>query len=321
MLKIFGVMIAVAVIVGMNLNPRIACATSAPPEAAQVGYATNTFSSSFSSSTVDLKNTKNRGFKWYLWNLFSARANPDNVVLNPDGTVTLLGAPAQNGQLVTAVTYTATNTFAGVAFGGGAYFEAEMKFDPKTVAAAAHVGNWPAFWALQLEGNLVGSAQWPGQNANYAHNIEADFFEAGHYNPEPKSPGYGGSLHDWYGVYGQTCGSGTLCEADMAFSTAFRVVPAGTDFNQYHRYGFLWVPATKTSAGYAKFYFDDQQLGAAQEWQLYENQPPPAAGQPWAYGIIDQRHLFLTIGTGQSQPLTVRSVNVWQRGTSSNLAY
>ncbi len=318
--KQLGALLAVAAAAVANLGAQSAFAQSPPPEAAQVGYTTNTFTSVFNSSTVDLKATKNKGYKWYLWDLFSAKANPANIVLNSDNTVTLLGTPAQNGQIVTAVTYTATNTFAGTAFGGGAYFEAEMKFDPQTVLAAGNVDNWPSFWALQVEGNMVGSDQWPGQAAGYRHSIETDFFEAGHYNPQPKSPGYGGSMHDWYGITGKTCDPG-LCQAKMPFSSAFRVVPAGTDFNQFHRYGFLWVPATKTSMGFAKFYFDDQQLGPAQEWTLYTGQAPPAENQSWAFGILDQRHLFLTIGTGANQPLTVRSVNVWQSGTASNFSY
>ena len=314
-----------SIAMGTSLNAGNVLADSAPPAAAQVGYTSNTFSSDFVSSDltasiVDKKNTKNRGFKWYLWNLFSAQADPDNVVLNSDGTVTLLGTPAQNGQIVTAVTYTGTNSFAGTAFGGGAYFEAEMKFDPKTVEANGGVDNWPAFWALQIEGNVTGSAQWPGQSSQYIHSVEADFFEAGHYNPLPLESGYGGSLHDWYGVRNKTCGSG-LCQAKMTFGDAFRVVPTGTNFNQFHRYGFLWVPATSSSAGYAKFYFDGQQLGPAQQWTLYANQAPPAEGQPWAFGIIDQRHLFLILGTGKGQPLTIRSVNAWQKGAGSNWSY
>jgi len=313
---IFGIAVAMAV---MNLTPVNAFAASAPPEAAQVGYATNTFSSTFTGTTVDLKNTKNRGFKWYLWDLFVPHANPADVVLNSDGTATLLGGSGENALLVTAVAYNATNAFAGTAFGGGAYIEAEMKFDPKNgaAAAAAHIWGWPAFWAMQIEGNLVGSNQWPGQSPDYVHSIETDFFEGMHISPQPKSPGYGGAMHDWYGVRDKTCAN--LCTVNMPFSEGFRVVPAGTDFTQFHRYGFLWVPATKTSAGYAKFYFDDQQLGPAHEWQLYTDQPPPAANQPWAYGVLDQRHMFLIIGTGRTQPLTVRSVNVWQRNGASNL--
>ena len=316
--KIFGVAITLAMAAGMTLN---AFAASAPPEAAQAGYTTNTFSSSFTSATVDMKNTKNKGFQWYLWNLFSVQANPAGVVLNSDGTVTLLGTPYFNGQLVTAVTYTATNTFAGTAFGGGAYIEAEMQFDPKVVQAASANGSsgWPSFWALSIEGNVAGrSDQWPGQSAGYVHSVETDFFEAD--APQAKPPGYGGAMHDWYGIYNKTCGQG-LCQAKLSNGAGLRVVPTGTDFAQFHRYGFLWVPATATSAGYAKFYFDDQQLGPAQDWQLYTNQPPPALGQPWAFGVLDQLHMFLILGTGPLQPLTVRSVNVWQANGTSNLNY
>jgi hypothetical protein len=310
-----GAVITAAIAAALIGQPAHTFAASPPPEAAQVGYSTNTFSSNFTTATVDLKNTKNKGFQWYLWDLYSVHPNPANVVLNSDGTVTLLGTPQFNGQLVTAVPYAATNTFAGNAFGGGAYFEAEMKFDPQTVQAATQ--GWPAFWALSIEGNGYGSTQWPGQSAGYVHSVETDFFEKMRYSPQTPA-GYGGSLHDWYGIYKQTCSKG-FCEETS--STGYRPVPAGTDFTQFHRYGFLWVPATASSAGYAKFYIDDQQLGPAQNWQLYTNQPPPAADQPWAFGVLDQRHQFLILGTGPSQPLTVRAVNVWQRAAASNLAH
>jgi hypothetical protein len=38
-------------------------------------------------------------------------------------------------------------------------------------------------------------------------------------------------------------------------------VPGGTDFMQYHTYGFLWVPATGSSMGYGQFYFGRNPVG------------------------------------------------------------
>jgi hypothetical protein len=315
-----AMMLAATLLVGCGLFAPVIHAASAPPAAAEVGYTVNSFSSTFSTATVDLKNTKNRGYQWYLWDLFGNTADPNAVVLNGDGTATLLGTTvAQYGQLVTAVQYTATNSFVGSGFGGGAYIEAELKFDPKQVAAAANVNNWPAFWALQIEGNITpGAAQWIGQESGYVHSLEADFFEAGHYSPQTPKTGYGGSLHDWYGIANKTCNPG-LCQADMPWGTALRLAPVATDYTQFHRYGFLWVPATQTSLGYAEYFFDGEQMGVATKWQLFTGQAPPAIGRPWAFGILDQRHMFLILGTGKSQPLTVRSVNVWQGGTSGNM--
>jgi len=97
--------------------------------------------------------------------------------------------------------------------------------------------------------------------------------------------------------------------------------PPNTDLRQYHRYGFLWVPASARGPGYAKFYFDRSQMGPTQEWQLLKDQPPPPTNQSWAFGIIDRQHLFLILSTGAGQPMTVRSVDVWQASAAGNLTH
>ena len=49
-------------------------AIAAPPsEAAAQGYTVNTYSSNFTAQTVDLNNTRNKGYKWYLFNLDGGR--------------------------------------------------------------------------------------------------------------------------------------------------------------------------------------------------------------------------------------------------------
>jgi hypothetical protein len=178
---------------------------------------------------------------------------------------------------------------------------------------------WPAFWALPIEGNFQPySSQWPQQALGYDHHVEADFFEA-----LPGDAGtevYGGSMHDWYGLYGQTC-QPQYCDTAQPHEQGQRTVPAGSDFSQYHRYGFLWVPATADADGFAEFFFDGTQVGTAYRWQQLTAQAlPPPDGQPWAFGIIDQQHLFIILGTGPSQPMTVKSVDVWQANTSANIS-
>lgn len=295
-------------------------ALSSPPAAAVgVGYETNTFSSNFTQETVDTKATKQSGFLWYNWDLFGYKSDPDAIELNPDGSVTILGdKTGAHGKLVSAVQYRATNSFVGVAFGGGAYIEAELKFDPYGILRKDRKG-WPAFWSLPLEGNVLpGKFQWEGQPKGFVHSIEADFFEDIGSGPGSVLHSYGASLHDWYGIYDKTCSPG-LCQVGMPYKDGLRVVPEGTNFNQYHKYGFLWVPATPTSNGYARFYFDGVQVGPEQKWIQFTNQPPPPTGQPWAFGILDQQHIFLILGTSVGQPMTVKSVNVWQKSDQSNL--
>jgi hypothetical protein len=215
--------------------------------------------------------------------------------------------------------YRGTDTFVGTAFGGGAYIEAVFSYDPATVTAT-HTGArypYPAFWTLPMEGNVIlGANQWPGQPAGYQHNVELDFFEADLVN---KPTAYGAAaLHDWYGIPNVTCPG--MCKVSMLSPSGERDPPAGTDFKQFHTYGFLWVPATATTQGYIDAYFDGHLIGYRHSWSQYTNQPPTPVGQPWAFGRVDQQHMFFILGTGVGEPFTVKSVNVWQKNASANMS-
>jgi hypothetical protein len=175
---------------------------------------------------------------------------------------------------------------------------------------------WPAFWSAALE-HLVNlqTVQWNGQPKGFEHFIEPDFFE---YDIPGGGSSYGGAIHEWYGKYNQTCRG--FCNVLAPYY--LRVVPSNTDFRLFHRYGFLWVPATSAAPGYAEYYFDDQRVGQRTRWVQFKDQPPPVSAksqQLWSFGIIDRQHLVLVLGTGIGEPMTVRSVNVWQASGAGNL--
>jgi hypothetical protein len=71
--------------------------------------------------------------------------------------------------------------------------------------------------------------------------------------------------------------------------------------------------------GYAKWFFDDIQVGKTLTWDAYvpSASPPPVMGSS-AFSVIDARHLALILGTG-SNPVTIYAVAVWQRTASQNL--
>ncbi len=95
-------------------------------------------------------------------------------------------------------------------------------------------------------------------------------------------------------------------------------VSPSTDFTQYHTYGFLWVPASAAGEGYAEFYFDRSPVGKKIVWAKLTNQDGVPDGQPWKFGVLDNQHLALILGTVVGKPMTVASVNVWQASDKQN---
>jgi hypothetical protein len=93
---------------------------------------------------------------------------------------------------------------------------------------------------------------------------------------------------------------------------------AGTDFTRLHRFGFLWIPATDTSNGYAQYYFDGKPTSDRITWNKFRGQPAPPGSGAWTFGVIDRQHLAILLDSGPGQPMTVKSVNVWQASTDGN---
>ena len=119
------------------------------------------------------------------------------------------------------------------------------------------------------------------------------------------------------GVYNKTCPGRSFCSVGRAYSDV--KTPVRGDFTQYHTYGFLWVPATGSSTGYGQFYFDRTPVGKRVSWTKIAGQDGLPDQQPWQFGILDNHHLVLILGTGVGKPITVASVNVWQSSDSQNL--
>jgi hypothetical protein len=287
-----------------------------PRQAVAAHYTVRTFTSTFSANQVDITNTLRSGFKWYPYHFFGPGTKLSSIGLNSDGSVTLLGdISGPNGELATASSTGTPGGFVGTAFGGGGYFEATFKFDPKDVIKNSFNG-WPSWWSMGIEhmANLD-TQQWPEQQKGYEHFIEADFFEYDlkDYVGKGKLNYFGGALHDWFGLSGDRYSHVTLPN-----SLIVREVPTNTDFTQYHKYGFLWAPATSTRDGYAEHYFDGRRVGRRIAWRQYTNQSPPPK-PPWMFSIIDQNHLVLILGTGLNEPMTVSSVNVWQASDDYNM--
>ncbi len=308
-------------------SPGLAWCQVPPAPAAARGYTTNTFDSKFDPSEVDLANSRTGGYKWYFWQFYGTKVPGSHVLaFNHPGITLSPESGAKRGfTLSTVAPSTGRDKLVGTAFGGGGYFEATLKFDPSALVYDSHYANAyphgsPTFWSLPAERLMVpDAAHWKGQPAGYEHAMEVDFFE---FNCAPQEHCYGGTLHEWYGIWNKTCPR--FCQ--VASRNNKRRVPSNTDFNSFHKYGFLWVPATDTQSGYAEFYFDGQLMGDRVSWTKFRDQSPPTAPKSfsypfadWNFGVIDEQHLVLMLSTGGDTPTAIKEVNVWQESATSNL--
>lgn len=307
----------------------VACAAAIPSPAQQNGFFKNTFSSSFGQD-VDVMDLKTHGFKWFRSKWFGWRPTSALSFSYEPGSIHLLNG-SETSKVPGAANYSIASAapagdnnpshWVGTAFGGGGYFEAELKFDPRTVNVAGAEG-FPAWWMEPLEHMATPYSLWKGQVSDYQHFVEVDIFEYNQFGKKPPNT-YSSAVHEWYGAYGKTCllqyCQVTNYDGKTPFNNNLVSTPADTDFNQYHKYGVVWVPATDNSEGYIQYFFDGQPANTKITWKKYDDEPPVPGFAPWTFGITDRLHYVLILGTGVNQPMNVRSVNVWQASTDKNL--
>lgn len=292
-----------------------------PSEARRAGYTTHTFRSRFEPATVDWNDERSSKFQWFRGRFFGYPPLESTALSKPDSGghgVTLGDSGRANYGIATAAPARSGHGWIGTAFGGGAYMEAEIKFDPSSSRSAGQRG-WPAFWSMAIE-HLAGLAgeQWPGQPPGYRHFIEVDIFE---YDLQRFGlPGdlYGSALHDWYGMYRHTCPSGYCARSTSNLDVRMRT-PPGTDFSRFHRYGFLWVPASRSQPGRSQFFFDGKPAGKLVTWLSIGDGSPETEMKTGSFSVLDKDHLVMILGSGGAQPMTVRSVDVWQGTAAANL--
>lgn len=292
-------------------------AAGVPLPAEQAGYMQLTFSSTFPRNEVDLDAPPTTGHKWYLWRFFGKSAKTEALEFNKDNTLILKGdITGPGGQIATAAPAGNASGFVGQAFGGGAYIEATLAFDPDDVTKMGYMGH-PAFWSMALE-HLAPprDSVMPLNKDEFKHFIEVDFFEYDLRQYLHAINVYGGATHDWYGVWRKTCPTGFCSNTN---SDIKRWVPEKTDFKQFHRYAVLWKTATAERNGYVQYYFDDQPVGSRVSWSQCKMNARPGTANYMPFCILDQQHLVLILGTGVGEPLTVKEVRVFQASSNGNL--
>jgi hypothetical protein len=251
--------------------------------------------------TIDWRDTRQAGFNWYLGGFFGGKTASAGALKVQNGVLTL--AAADHTQIGTAGPLVHGHGWMGKVFGGGAYIEARLAFDPDQ---QPHPRAWPAFWSMAIE-HMQGVAA-----GTFEHFIEDDFFEADTNSAGANS--YGGAIHDWFGVYKVTCPVTHYCSFVNDGRSSFRNhvihVATATDWRQFHIFGQLWQPASATADGHAAYYFDNKPTGDQVSWPANGN-PGAAADAPFA--VIDQDHLVIILETGGGQEMRVDWVKVWQK--------
>jgi hypothetical protein len=284
----------------------------APAYAAEAGYHTNVFSTDCHGWDISVDG--GGAHDWYLTQ-FDDQTTPSMCVGVDAGVLTLgCGSASTAGP--------SDGGWTGTVFGGGAYFEATLAFNPNPDGG---LSSWPAFWGEPIEHLADGqpdtkdSDRWPGQAAWYAHYCEVDFFE---YNVQwadknhcPDPTAWNGAIIDWYGIWSPDGGyPGHLNNyngSDGHDPVNVNCAPKATDFNAFHRYGALWTPSVAGSQGSMRRYFDGVATADVVTWVG----PPPATPPPSGdniFSVIDTQHLALILDTAKGWPMQVKAVNVWQ---------
>ncbi len=247
-----------------------------PPQAVAAGFMRLAFADEFNTAkTIDLHNTGEPGFKWYLGRPFGYPPSPADTISVADG---VLSIASDRGNMGLLSTRQANLGWDGFAVRGGAYFEASIAFDPNVKSAQPR--GWPAFWTMDV-GHLYGSG---------AQFIEIDFFE---YDTQWKGKGtYGAAIHDWIMVSAH--GKRTHRQQTWNSTNWIARVP-GVDWTKFNTVGGLVKPGEGID-----FYFNN-------ELKLTN----PYSKFPWM-AYADTQPLPVILGS-DGWPMKVDWVRVWTR--------
>lgn len=265
-----------------------------PPPAAAVGYNTQVLGPNVSV-----------GVNWFPYFQGSSGAS---ITTNGDGSVTLAGGNnTSSAQITTIQAASGPTSYTGTVFANGAYFEMVASIGGSSISLT---NGHPKFWAQDIEtraNNTVNSSnQWQGQATGYGNWPEADIAE---WDQSGSSTAFSDHVINFYDTIG----------SPLNVTASHVVTTSNINFTQPHRYGMLWVPATVSAQGYAKWYLDGV-LTNTKSWNQYNpaTAPPPVDGTT-AYGVMDSRHMFPILGSGPNNPLTVYSMTAWQAGGTAQV--
>ena len=277
-----------------------------------------------STDTIDMANAKTAGFNWYREQWWGdGTTHLDSI--GQSGTVLRLGGGTGRGRLQSAIAAPNPQNYIGNVWGGQAYFEVRMRFDPTDVDIEDYFGIYLFSIEHIYDNAAEGDARWPGQPAGYGHFCELDVFELARARPDHSYRGrntYQGTHHDWSGTYDP----GRGWQRNIYNRAALQ--PAGVaDWAQFHTYGALWIPQNGSTPGSIQWFFDDRPLGSVY-WLGPPGSPPlPGEGAPYTatsvtqdspakadrtFAITDRHRLAMQLDGNAKLPMYVDWVRVRQ---------
>jgi len=290
-------------------------------------------------STIDLNNTGNFGYHWYLRHPFGYQTTPGSDFSIDSNGLVLSATQSPAGFSMQTATNMANTTnglsWVGTSFGPG-YFESTFSLDSAFLYANGFSGGNPSYWSMDVAHIAnVGGDQWPGQAGGYVHYIEDDFFEYDNINGN--SNYWGSGQVDWSGQYNVTCpGFCRILNDGSAGSHGLNTIGLSSpsravtwNVTTFHTLGALWVKGDSNNSfnGYRQIYFDGgaapAQVGANQvnnktPW-LHDTMPSPASlpNSPEVWSIQDNDLIEVNFGSGvysptPQPPFHIKSVRFWQ---------
>lgn len=274
----------------------VGMASNAPAPALSVGYTTENFNSTTWGTTIGTLQS---------WNFFGNTVPARGIVQNGNGSLTLTGNSGNPyGVTVSTAAYNAANPqhWQGIAFGGGAYIQVTFSY------AGTQSGDQMAMWLL----DILSTSGYTPEVQGYS-GIEID-------GPEFDVPGstakYGISCHNYYYNKGA---KGTANPGVLTSKNSPITIGSGS-LSGSNTYGTLWVPATPSTQGYLKWFFNNQQVGPTVSWNQYNGgQGFPPTGSN-VCNVLDNLRIIPMIGTSNTlTPMTITSVQVWQGSGANNV--
>ena len=280
----------------LDAQVAIAVVPTAPAPALSVGYTTETFNSTTWGTTIGTLQS---------WNFFGNTVPAGGIVQNGNDSLTLTGNSGNTyGATVSTAAYNAMNPqhWQGIAFGGGAYIQVTFSY------AGTQSGDLMAMWLL----DILSTSEYTPEVQGYL-GIEVDGPE---FDVSGSATQYGISCHNYY------YNSGAKGTANPGVLTSGSPITIGSgSLSGSNTYGTLWVPATSSTKGYLKWFFNNHQVGPTVSWNQYDSgQGFPPTGSNIC-NALDNLRVIPMIGTSSTlTPMTITGVQVWQGPGANNAA-